>query len=511
MTKGRYQFLLNSSPVIIYSLEASPGLKVKSISKNLKNILGYDTSVFFDIPGFFSENVHPEDREKLYDFETIFFVKEKKSYEYRFRDIEGNYHWMMDEINPIFDEDGNPLEAIGSWQDITRRKNTEIELNRYREKLEEMVKERTHELEESRESFRALAENTSDTISRFDMSCKYIYANRSVQNYYNLTEDKIIGRTYNDLPMKKEVREIRFNALKEVLCSGHIMDLIVELDDGIWFDFIIIPEFDINGRVKSVVTSGRNITETKKMQLALELSLKKEHELNEMKNRFISMVSHEFRTPLTSIVASADFWEMGGDSFSSAKKAKHFNRVRRNIDSMIGMLNEVLFLNKMESTDPKINFEKINLSEFCTELIKEAELLHPNIRCKTKFNLSEKFYFIDTVLTQKIIGNLIDNAFKYNSEKGSVVFTLSSLEDRLIFDIKDTGIGIPYKEHKSIFDPFVRLSNVKNIKGTGLGLNIVKKSVEQLGGDITFTSIEGSGTTFTVTLPIHKERKVGFV
>lgn len=276
------------------------------------------------------------------------------------------------------------------------------------------------------------------------------------------------------------------------------------LPNGNWADLLAIPEFDADGNVCSILTSARDITELKNLQLEIENALEKEKELNQLKDRFISMISHEYRTPLTSILSSVELLELGDGKFTKEKKKVHFNRIQKNIDYLINMIDEVLYVNKIDSNRIGLSFQKISLPDFCTEIFDEIKSLYPGINSTINIDLKKDYYNINAAIMKKILGNLISNAYKYNRENGSVNFNINSEMNKLVFEVTDSGIGIPEDEQKNLFEPFSRMTNSQNIKGTGLGLSIVKKSVEQLNGTISFTSRQDEGSTFIITIPINE-------
>jgi len=387
-------------------------------------------------------------------------------------------------------------------RDITKRKQAEKELNLYKEQLEERVYKRTAELEQSQATFKALAENTKDVIVRVNKEYKFLYVNHTIEQQSGINTEQFIGKTLFESFFPIELVEILNKSIRKVFESESMQQIEHQLLNGIWIDWRLIPEFDSASKVESVIVSGRDITVTKEIQSTLKQNYAKEHELNDLKNRFISMVSHEFRTPLTSILTSSDLLETGGKLYAEDLKVKHFERIRRSIYNMINMLDDVSFINKIDSSQAHIVLKRTNLPEFCKELFDEIKILFPQITSKIEIDLKNKFYPLDIVLTRNILGNLLSNAFKYSKGKGQVNFTVKKINEKLVFIISDFGIGIPLEEQDSIYDSFSRKSNVKSIKGTGLGMSIIKNSVDILGGVISFTSKENEGTSFKVILPI---------
>lgn len=281
-------------------------------------------------------------------------------------------------------------------------------------------------------------------------------------------------------------------------------------------------------------------------------ALEKEKELRELKSRFISMTSHEFRTPLTTIHSSAELLERYGYKWTEERKLTHLYRIQSSVKYMTKLLNDVLILGKAEADKIKLNLVPLNLENFCHNLVEELQLNDNNqhkiiFTCDWRFkpeqgkvnqgengagvhlmtaameNVSTQCQeengtltsevhpatlkppqpYMDEKLLRQILENLLSNAIKYSSSGSPVEFTLSYLETQVVFQIRDRGIGIPSEDQQRLFETFHRARNVGTIAGTGLGLAIVKKCVDVHQGQIAVESEIGVGTTFTVTLPIY--------
>ncbi|MEM9923292.1 MAG: ATP-binding protein [Cyanobacteria bacterium P01_D01_bin.50] len=245
-----------------------------------------------------------------------------------------------------------------------------------------------------------------------------------------------------------------------------------------------------------------------KRQLSLELKEKNDHlqNLNELKTRFISVASHEFRNPLHVILAYAQILYSRGEKLSSEKKKDFFTRIKASIKQMNEILDDVLIITKGELRQQKLNSQLVDLQDFCRQLVAEIQIgitTNHNINY-TMVGKPEKAY-LDENLLRHILTNLLTNAIKYSPLNSEVDFSVIFKNTEIIFEIKDRGIGIPLKEQPLLFESFHRASNVGKIPGTGLGLTIVKQSVDLHGGKIAVDSEVGIGTTFTVVLPLKAE------
>lgn len=246
-----------------------------------------------------------------------------------------------------------------------------------------------------------------------------------------------------------------------------------------------------------------------KRNLSLELKSANDNlqHLNQLKTRFISVASHEFRNPLHIILAYAQMLYRGGEKLSLEKKKELFSRIKASAKKMTDTLDDVLILTKGELKEQKLDLRILDLEAFLRQLVAEIKIGSANNQ-EVNFTVegkSEKAYF-DENLLRRILTNLLTNAIKYSPLDTKVDCNLIFQEKEIIFKIKDSGIGIPLKDQSHLFESFRRASNVGEIPGTGLGLAIVKQSVDLHGGTIRVDSQDGVGTTFTVVLPLKKDK-----
>ena len=231
--------------------------------------------------------------------------------------------------------------------------------------------------------------------------------------------------------------------------------------------------------------------------------LAEEKKLNELKSQFLATVAHDLRTPLTSILISLELLQRYDEQLSEAKKTKYFGRIQTVIKTMTTQIEELLLAHQAESGKLSFNPEPINAITFCQNLLENFQtsavdnyqLGFSNQGDCTQLNL-------DKSLLGHILNNLISNAIKYSPQGGTVNLNLICESDQVIFQIQDEGIGMPSGYLEKLFQPFERAGNVGNIKGTGIGLYIVKQAVDRHQGTINVESKVGVGTTFTISLPV---------
>ncbi len=254
-------------------------------------------------------------------------------------------------------------------------------------------------------------------------------------------------------------------------------------------------------RIEGIIT---DITQTKEYEEAMKVSLDKEKELNEMKSRFITTASHEFRTPLTTIFSSAELLENYSAKWPRERTVKHYNKIKDTVHKMRGILDELILLNKAESSNLKFEPMPLELRSFLEEMIDDFSLIKPaNLEIKFVSGIKAAEYNLDANLLTQALRNLLGNAIKFSPKGGTVTLNVTEREENLIFTVTDQGIGIPADEIRQLFTKFYRTKNASAIDGTGLGLVIAKNAVEAHGGTISCLSRENEGTTFIFVLPVN--------
>lgn len=233
----------------------------------------------------------------------------------------------------------------------------------------------------------------------------------------------------------------------------------------------------------------------------LRESYEKEKQLGELKSRFVSMASHEFRTPLSSILSSANLIGRYEKGEQHDKRMKHVNRIESSVRNLTTILNDFLSLEKLESGKVRYSPVKIEIEEYIQHVIDEMGLIAKRDQNILHFHQGGKEIFADEHLLKNIIINLLSNGIKYSPEGKNVELHTQYAEGKISIQVKDYGIGIPADDQKLMFTRFFRAHNVVNIQGTGLGLTIVKRYLDLMNGKIWFESKEAEGTTFFIEIP----------
>ncbi len=253
---------------------------------------------------------------------------------------------------------------------------------------------------------------------------------------------------------------------------------------------------NFQGEIKKRVQAENKIT----------VALQKEKELNELKTKFLSMVAHEFKTPLSGILTSTILLEKYNLSEQQDKREKHLKTITSKVHYLNNILNDFLSIERLESNKVNYKLTTFNLSKVINEVVYNANmLLKSGQQINIPQNIDEFTLYQDEKILELMLSNLIHNAIKYSPENTTIELKVVENDNQIVFKFIDQGIGIPKKDQKHIFNRYFRAENVLNNQGTGIGLNIVKSHLENLGGSISFTSKENVGSTFTINLPIMKK------
>lgn len=245
----------------------------------------------------------------------------------------------------------------------------------------------------------------------------------------------------------------------------------------------------------------------RKSQQEVQEALDKEKQLNELKSRFVSMASHEFRTPLSTIMSSVTLIGRYEDAIYTEKRKKHIDRIKASVRNLTAILNDFLSLGKLEEGRIHNEPQAFRIKDFVEEVAEEMQSV---ARKGQKIVYLHKIFreevYLDKKLLKTILQNLLSNAIKYSPEQSHITISTLCDPESCILEVTDEGMGIPEEEQKHLFERFFRAYNATNIQGTGLGLNIVREYVELMNGEITFTSRLNEGTTFRVKIPVSESK-----
>lgn len=328
-----------------------------------------------------------------------------------------------------------------------------------------------------------------------------------IKNYDNTGQKRIIGigrevigqrKDGSTFPFRLGVSEVKFSDRK--IYTGFIHDLSKHKEDEARIkSYTEELEDKIRDRTRDLVKLVAELESAKEHVNALFI---KEKELNQLKTRFVSMASHEFRTPLSSIQLSATLIDKYTPKQDTENIEKHTGKIKNAVGNLTTILNDFLSLEKLEAGKVEVHPTWFSIINFAEEIVEEMQLIskqdqhiiyeHKGISAQV---------FLDINLLKNSVINLISNAIKYSGENTMIQFNSILKDDELLIEIKDNGIGIPETDLHNLFEPFFRAHNTGSIPGTGLGLNIVKRYVSLMNGNVACESAQNIGTTITLKFP----------
>ena len=384
---------------------------------------------------------------------------------------------------------------------------------------------------------KAIIDNAIDGIITIDNKGEIESINPSACKLFDYKPEEVIGKNISML-MPSAGREGNDHSIQSYQQTGRAQEVAGLRKDGIIFPFRLgISEVQFSGRIiytgfihdlsrekeaeerlKEYASHLEEQVEERTQLLkesvkALEYakakvsrSLEKEKELGQLKSRFVSMASHEFRTPLSSIQLSAVLIERYAQQFDSANISKHIGKIKNSVNNLTGILNDLLSLERLEAGKVDTLNTTFDIVKFAEEITEEMQLLaKQNQDIIYQHTGTGSTVTLNQSLLKNCIINLIGNAIKYSGENTFIEFNTEIIGSQLILVIKDNGIGIPENDQKHLFEAFFRAHNTGTIPGTGLGLNIVTRYIDLMNGKIKFESKVNQGTSFTISLPIQHE------
>lgn len=330
------------------------------------------------------------------------------------------------------------------------------------------------------------------------------------EDYYEHPKPRAMGKNIELFALKKDSTEfpveISLSYYKKE-AETYVIAFIIDITERKKYHDSILKlthslEQKVEERTKILKEALINL-EASKQQLSE--SLEKEKELNEMKSRFVTMASHEFRTPLSTILSSTSLIGKYVTAEDDEKRQKHVSRIKSAVANLNLILNDFLSAERLEEGKVLINLSRFSYNDLVNEVINE---MHNLLKENQQINYSHKgaeLIYTDKQKIKNILINLISNAIKFTAANKSITITTEANDSTIFLSVADQGLGIPADDQKYLFDRFFRAKNVTNIQGTGLGLNIVKKYVESLNGGISYESKLNEGTIFKINIPVNEE------
>lgn len=383
------------------------------------------------------------------------------------------------------------------------RQKTRRSLEKVNEKLDEKIKQRTAALVASEKLYQAIARNFPEgTINVLNTSLNYVFTEGKELSNKGVSSEDLIGSSYLE-HIPEDLRE-QLKAYFSKIFSGVPLSLEIELP-GRFYLLDSVPLPNATGDIDQILVVERNITLQKQTEQEMIKTLEKERELSELKTRFVSMASHEFRTPLGTILSSASLIGKYTEGDQQPKREKHINRIKTSVSNLTSILNDFLSLEKLEAGTIEINSHWFDISDACSSIAEDMQGVSKNGQIIHYTHEGEQRVYLDELLVKNTLFNLTSNAIKYSNEHQPIYIHTLCNQDEVVLSVRDEGIGIPEKDQVHLFERFFRAKNATNIQGTGLGLNIVKKYVNSMNGTVEFSSREGEGTEFIIRIPQNAE------
>ncbi len=398
------------------------------------------------------------------------------------------------------------------------------EIQKLNEVLEIKVADGTQRLESSNKDIAdyKFALDESSIIAITDQKGIMQHVNDNFCKISKYTKEELIGQDHRLVNSGHHPKEF-IRGLWVTIANGGIWkgEFKNKAKDGsiYWVDTTVVPFLNEKGKPYKYLAIRSDITQRKQAELELKKSkeeledrveartleltsaLEREKDLSEMKTRFVSMASHEFRTPLSAILSSASLIDQYPLTEQKDKRQKHIDRIKSSVTNLTGILNDFLSLDKIEQGKVEVVQETFDLKDFAEDVREEVNsYLKPGQTIKHTHK-GEKQICQDKKILRNVLLNLLSNACKYSGEGKEINFSTEINNKTVSIQVTDKGIGIPESEQKNLFEKFYRAKNATNIQGTGLGLNIVKRYMELMDGSIGFSSVLNKGTTFTVKFP----------
>ncbi len=368
-------------------------------------------------------------------------------------------------------------------------------------------RDRQAELAESEARFRAIFMEAPIGVAMIDENLRFVRVNHRLSEMLDYTEQDMQQLKFSQIVHPEDAND----SLRLVKIEQRYQveqRCITQKGHTLWINLTASKIYEKN--VPYGLLMIEDITERKEMEQAerkaemLRVQLEKEREVSEFKARFMSAVSHEFRTPLTTILSSNELLERYSERMEPQSKKENHARIQTSVKRLTQMMDDLLNVSRNDSGTVSFNPHRVDLAAFCRELIDEIKTTNdPKNNLIFRQSGQVEPFPADINLMRYILTNLLLNAIKYTPSGDDITCELLAENDEVVLTIADKGIGIPQEDQTHLFEPFFRGSNVGTIKGTGLGLKIVKDYIELHGGTISCESQPGEGTTFTVRLPLE--------
>lgn len=457
------------------------------VSPSSRRVLGYEQEELLGQSAF--SFVHPDDLDRIADnYRTLVqtgSVPPLLSYRKRHKD--GHYLWVETSGQPVYSETtGEILEFITSLRDVTERQRAEAAL-------------RTSEAR-----FRSVIEAAPDYILLLDPLGIIRLANSTALRDSGYTQDEMIGHEITDFMTAESRQEFNDERL-QLLQTGsdrRLKQLVRKDGSLLSMECSTSVIYSENGQPQSLIVVMHDISQHLRAEAALRRALEREKELGDLKTRFISVASHEFRTPLATILSSSELLATYRHRMDERQIEHKLTGMTEQVKYLTDIIEDVLDLARMQTKRTEFRPSELDFDALCRGVISEFQA-RTDVQHEIAYTCDHLpvTLVLDKRLIRQVINNLVSNAVKYSLPGTTISITIRHSDDQVILSVRDQGIGIPESDIKHLFEPFHRARNVGTIPGTGLGLSITKQAVEMHGGAIEIESQVGVGTSISICLP----------
>ena len=370
--------------------------------------------------------------------------------------------------------------------------------------LEQRVAARTQELQQAKDRVEAILNSTSDALVLTNPAGLIEQTTPVFDEEFGYSPNELLGQPLSVM-IEPEYFDVVAAAMQELLDTGarQRIEVVALRKDGTAFNAeVAFSSTAAHGDARTLLCSVRDITQHKQAEVELRTTLERERELAELRSRFGSMLSHEFRTPLAVIQFSSSILKDYNDRLTTEKRLDHLSKIQAQVKRLVSLLDDYLMVTRSEKVAASYNPVPTEPVAFVRDIVDETRLIAETHEIRFAVHGDCKQALIDPRLMRQAINNLLTNAIKY-SPSGQFVDVMLLCDGRQIaITVRDYGIGIPEEDQQRLFQTFFRANNVGAIPGTGLGLTIIKQAVELHGGTVTFISRQNEGTTFSITIPV---------